>query len=172
MTTRRRMTAAVLTFAMLGAGGAGLAQDDLSVVVDPRADFSLFRTFKLIEGQIRSDRPELDNRLFEKKLATTIRAALISRGLVDAADRPDLTVHFSVTGQDVSTSQRGVGRGDGPRPLMFTVGMLVIDLMRPDDPTPVWRGVYRDDESTGSKLVQKLPEDATRLIDRYPKRRK
>jgi hypothetical protein len=28
--------------------------------------------------------------------------------------------------------------------------------------------VYRDDESTGSKLVQKLPEDAKKLLARYP----
>jgi hypothetical protein len=47
----------------------------------------------------------------------------------------------------------------------------VIDMKRPGDRDPVWRGVYRDDEQTGSKLVQKLPNDAKKLIERYPKLR-
>jgi len=50
-----------------------------------------------------------------------------------------------------------------------TIGTLVIDLKKPGDTTPVWRGVYRDDDSTRSKLVQKLPEDARKLIERFPK---
>jgi hypothetical protein len=47
-----------------------------------------------------------------------------------------------------------------PRPLWFTQGTLVIDLIRPGETSPVWRGVYRDDEMTGSRLMRKLPEDA------------
>ena len=47
-----------------------------------------------------------------------------------------------------------------------------IDLSRPNDTIPVWRGTYRDDENTGSKLMLKLPEDAKKLLARYPQRSK
>ena len=72
--------------------------------------------------------------------------------------------------RDFSTGVPTPARGIGPQPVRFTEGTLVIDLVRPGGPNPVWRGVYRDEESTGSKLMLKLPEDAKKLIDRYPRR--
>jgi hypothetical protein len=147
----------------------GLAADDLTISVDPRADLSAIRTFALRDGTIDSPRPELDNPLFLKKLATTIRAALSARGLTHAPDRPDVWVDYTVTGEDHSTTVRTPARGVGPQPLLFTEGTLIIDLIRPGETAPVWRGVYRDDERTGSKLVQNLPEDAKKLILKYPR---
>jgi hypothetical protein len=147
-----------------------VAADEMSVQVDPRATLSLFRTFALRAAEINSDRPELDNTLFVKKLGNTIRMALTARGLNEVADGPDLFVDYRLTGEDVSTSARGFTRGMGPRPLRFTQGTLVIDLTRPGETSAVWRGVYRDDEMTGSRLMQKLPEDARKLIARYPSR--
>lgn len=145
-----------------------LSADDLSVQVDPHANLSSFKTFAIREGKLAYARPELDNPLFEKRLAKTIRAGLTAKGLKDTAASPDLVVHFTLTGEDVSIGVRGMVRGAGPQPRRSTQGTLVIDLTRPGEQTPVWRGVYRDDESTGSKLVEKLPEDAKKLIDRYP----
>lgn len=164
----RRLAAAASVGLMLGA--VCLAADDLSVNVDPRADFSLFKTFALRDSKVDSPRPELDNSLFVKKLSVTIRAALTSRGLKEVTDQADLLVDFRVASEDITTSQRGGGRGIGPQPLRFTQATLVIDLTRPNYPAPVWRGVYRDDEMTGSKLVQKVPEDAKKLVARYPQR--
>jgi len=161
----------LLTFAMmLIATVAVRAADDISVQVDPHADFSRFSTFAIRGTKINSPRPELDNPLFVKKLNTTVRTALGTRGLKEAADQPDLLVNIVLSGEDVSTTQRGAIRGAGPMPLMYTEGTLTIELSRPGDPAPVWRGVYRDDEKTGSKLMAKLPDDARKLIDRYPKR--
>jgi hypothetical protein len=45
----------------------------------------------------------------------------------------------------------------------------VIDIFTRDGPAPIWRGVYQDDERTGSKLVNKLPEDARKLLAKYPR---
>jgi hypothetical protein len=149
---------------------AGLAADDLNVQVDPRANLAAFRTFTIRNGTVASERPELDNPLFEKKLRTTMRLALTARGLNETTDGADLVVDFMVLGEDFSTSQRGLVRGMGPRPLRFTQGTLTIDLSRSGEATPVWRGVYRDDEMTGSKLLLKLPEDAKKLIAKYPQR--
>ena len=151
----------------LALSAAQQPSDDFSVVVDPKADFSQFKTFAIRVGKIASDRPELDNSLFAKKLSKTIQAALVAKGLREVSGRPDLLVDYSITNEDISTTTRGGGRGIGPQPLRYTVGMLVIDLMRPGSPAPVWRGVYRDAESTGSKLMQKLPDDAKKLIAKY-----
>jgi hypothetical protein len=148
---------------------APVAGDELSVQVDPLADFSAFRTFALRTGKIDSPRPELDNSLFVKKLGTAIRAALTARGLTEATGRPDLIVDYVVTGEDFTMGVPTQTRGLGPQPVRFTEGTLVIDMTRPGDPNPVWRGAYRDDEPTGSKLVQKLPEDAKKLVDKYPR---
>ena len=149
------------------ASPAWLSADDLSVMVDPKADFSKFKTFAVRVGKIESNRPEIDNVLFAKRLTKTIRTALMAKGLKEASGRPDLLVDYSIGSEDINTTQRGGGRGIGPQPLRFTVGMLVIDMIRPGDQNPVWRGVYRDDEMTGSKLFQKLPEDARKLIGKY-----
>jgi hypothetical protein len=148
-------------------GSVSLSADDLSVMVDPKADFSKFKTFAVRVGKIESSRPEIDNVLFAKRLTKTIRTALMAKGLKEATGRPDLFVDYSIASEDINTTQRGGGRGIGPQPLRFTVGMLVIDMTRPGDQNPVWRGVYRDDEKTGSKLFQKLPEDARKLISKY-----
>ena len=141
--------------------------DDLNIVADPGADFSRFKTFAFRVGKIDSPRPEIDNPLFAKRMTKTIRAALATRGLREVVARPDLLVDFSISSGDVNTQQRGGGRGIGPQPLRYTVGLLTIDLSLPGNQTPVWRGVYRDGEMTGSKLMQKLPEDARKLIAKY-----
>jgi Domain of unknown function (DUF4136) len=148
------------------AGSAAVRADDLSVTVAPGVDFSTFKTFTIRHGTIDSGRPELDNPLFVKKLGKTIRTALEARGLTATTAQPDLVVDFTLTGEDFTTADRSPARGLGPQPRRFTEGTLVIDLSKPGDPDPLWRGVYRDEENTGSKLVQKVPDDARKLIDR------
>jgi hypothetical protein len=154
-----------------------LVADQMSIDFDPAADFSQFKTFAIGETKIQSLRPELDNPLFVKMLATAARTTLARRGLTEAPSGPHLVVSLRLSNEDVSTTQRGMampaapgmrGRGSGPQPVRFTEGTLVIELTRPGDGAPVWRGVYRDDERTGSKLVQRLPEDAKKLLERYP----
>jgi hypothetical protein len=150
--------------------------DDININYDPHVDFSVFKTFHVREKKITSARPELDNSLFVKMLERTIESALEAKGLTETEDLPGLFVDFRITGEDISTTRRGMpipgpgnrGRSTGPQPERYTLAALVIDLVRPGDPMPIWTGVYRDDESTGSKLVQKLPEDAKKLLARYP----
>lgn len=164
-----RLVAACVVFLL---GAAAVAADDLAVIADPNANFAEFKTFALRGQKIGSPRPELDNSLFVKKLSNTIRAALVERGLKEDAASPDLIVDYVLTGEDISLGVPGLVRGAGPQPLRYTEGTLVIDLSRPADTMPVWRGTYRDDESTGSKLMQKIPEDAKKLLARYPQRAK
>ena len=149
--------------------------DESSVQVDPTADFSALRTFAIRTQQVASRREELDNPIFLKKLAAVIRTSLIERGLTERADRPDVVVDFTVTGEEFGDVERRLIRGirGGPvrvsRPMRISEGTLVIDIFRRQEAEPIWRGVYRDDERTGSKLTSRLPEDAKRLLARYPK---
>ncbi len=176
MIVRRRL-ATIALGAMLGS--VLLRADDLSVNFDPNVDFSAFKTFKMREGVMESPRPELNNSLFVKILERTIERTLIARGMTEADNLPNLFVDFRITGEDVSTTRRGTsmlginglpvrGTSSGPQSVRYTSATLVIDLIRPGDPVPIWRGVYRDDEGTGSKLVKKLPEDAKKLLAKYP----
>ena len=173
----RRSIPSFVVSALLGS--ALLMADEMSVNFDPAVDFSRFKTFKVRERTIDSTRPELKNPLMEKMLERAIEAVLEAKGLTESDNLPGLFVDFRITNADISSSRPGTpmttgpsGRGQristGPQPVRFTEGTLVIDLVRPGDPVPVWRGVYRDDENTGSKLVQKLPEDAKKLLAKYP----
>jgi hypothetical protein len=45
------------------------------------------------------------------------------------------------------------------------------DLNAAGTAAPVWRGVYRDEQETGSKLVEKLPGAARELAATFPRRR-
>ena len=156
---------------------AVVVADESSVQADPTVDFSTLRTFSFRAQQIHSRREELDNPLFLKKLATAIRQGLIAKGLTETRDRPDVLVDFTIAGEDFGDAERRLVRGirGGPvairQPIRIAEGTLVIDVFRREtvDRDPVWRGVYRDDERTGSKLTRKLPEDATQLIAKYPK---
>ena len=157
---------------------AVILADESSVQADPTTDFSVLRTFSFRAQQVQSRREELDNPLFLKKLAAAIRRGLIAKGLTEARDRPDLLVDFTITGEDFGDAERRLVRGirGGPvairQPIRIAEGTLVIDVFKRDDSAPIWRGVYRDDERTGSKLTYKLPQDAMQLIAKYPKARR
>src|SRR5690349_21527266 len=112
-------------------GSAVALADEMNVSVDPKADFAAFRTFAFRDRKIDSDRPELDNRLFIKKLEATIRASLVARGVKEAGSGADLFVDFKLVGQDISTTVRTPARGVGPQSVRFTAGTLVIDMSRP-----------------------------------------
>jgi hypothetical protein len=144
------------------------AADDIAVQVDPRIDLATIRTFSMRTPTVHSPRPELDNPLLVKLLSRTIRAALESRGLTES-DTPDVVVDVTLTSEDIALGAPSRARGLGPRPERFTEGTLVIDLTPPAGASPIWRGTYRDEERTGSRLVRKLPEDARKLIGRFPR---
>jgi hypothetical protein len=166
-----RPTAAALFLAAIAGWATAVRADDWSVTQAPGIDLSAFKTFAVHDGTVDSGRPELDNPLFVKKLVKTIRAALEARGLKSSAAQADLVVDFTVRAEEFAVGERPPARGLGPQPVRFTEGTLVIDVSRSGTPDPVWRGVYRDDENTGSRLMQKLPDDARKLIDRFPKTR-
>ena len=160
---RRRLAA--LCFGAVVLAVAVMAQDFV-VNVAPLIDPSAFRTFAIRSGRVESARPEFDNPLLVKKLSSSIRAALTSRGLTETSDRPDLVVDYVLATEDINTISSEPPRG----PLRLMKVSLVIDLMAGGTAAPVWRGVYRDEQKIGSRLVEKLPEAARELAAKFPRR--
>lgn len=161
---------------------AVLAADDRSVLFDEDVDFSTFKTFTLRDGNIGSQRPELNSPITIKKITDTIRSALVTKGLKDTPGPSDLAVEFNVTAADFEIGPfgrvnplGGRGRGRGPAPTSqpdFTDATLVIDFRAGEHGTLVWRGVYNDTETSPAKLAEALPKDALNLLADYPPKRK
>src|SRR5688500_2873389 len=168
---------------------APLGADDHIVDFDIHFDFSRLRTFAIRDGKVNSARAELNNSLVIQNLRQSIRTALTARGMKETTGPPDVFVEFSVDGLDYSVGpfgratriegrgQRG-GRGRSGRvdpesadPPGFSEAILVVDLLAPQPELLIWRGVYRDNERNVSRLVQKLPDDAKKLIGEYPPNR-
>jgi hypothetical protein len=162
---------------------AALLADDHTVLFDRQVDYSRFRTFTIHDGDLKSRRPEFDNPIVIRNLASAIRAGLAAKGLKEAGDAADLHVEYHVRTADYDTNKWGVTRevndgsagrgrrGPGRSEIVqadFTDATLIVDFMAGKPRELVWRGVYRDDERTGAKLVEKLLTDATKLLAKYP----
>ncbi len=175
------MRIAAFALVIVALSASGLIADDHSVSFDEDVDFSIFKTFSLSAGRMRSDRPELNFPAVMTTLSDVVRTALRGHGLAEAAGRADLIVEHSVTGVDYSIGPGGRAnivrpgrRGSpSPGPVDFTEAVLVIDLKRSDSGALVWRGVYYDAEKDPQKLAAALSKDAAKLVSEYwPKRKK
>jgi hypothetical protein len=140
--------------------------DEHSVVFDDHTEFSKLKTFAIRDGKCDSTRPELNNPLYLKRLAETIRAALTAKGMRETAGQPDIFVDYRVVGTEVSTADRPSERLRGG--VLFAQGTVTVDLVRRDPKLLVWEGIYHDDESNGSKLAQSLASDIRKLLAKYP----
>ena len=57
--------------------------------------------------------------------------------------------------------------GTGPRPVLYTQGTLVIDMLDTSEAL-VWRGTYSDREQSGPRLSRNLSVSARKLLSKYP----
>jgi hypothetical protein len=174
-----------LLLATLSAPAAGVTADTHDVSFDDSVDFRALRTFAIASGQIVSEKPEIDNRLFRQRMEDSIRTTLVQKGLKEAGDLPDVTVTFHYSEKEVSGVERNgptripdspaargfVIPGSGPSPVMFIEGTLVIDLVGASG-NLLWRGTWREQEQSGPKLSSKLSGDARKLLREFPPRRK
>jgi len=140
--------------------------DEHSIVFDEHTDFSRLTTFAIRDGKCDSSRPELNNPLYLKKLAETIRAALTDKGMKETSDQPDIFVDYRIAGTEVSTVDQPSERRRGG--VLYAQGTVTVDVVRSNPRLLVWEGIYHDDESNGSKLAQSLPLDIKKLLSKYP----
>jgi len=164
-----------------------LRADDYNVDLDKSVDYSKLKTFLIRPGKMDSGRQELNNSLVLKKITDSIRAVLLSKGLTEVTAQPNVIVEFTVSGADYYVGPGGIARpiaaslgNPGPRgsrgpegsgerdPVDFSIGTLVIDVNVTQPTRLIWRGVYHDNEDNSFKLGQKLPEDAKKLLSKYP----
>jgi hypothetical protein len=169
--------------------------DDHNVDLDKSVDFSKLKSFTIRPGKIDSSRQELNNAIVLEKITDAVRTTLLSKGLTEVSDQPDVIVEFTAIGVDYNIGPGGVAnpinasRGDrggsrgalGPNgtgergPVDFSIGTLVVDVKAVKTTPPsslIWRGVYHAKEKNSAKLGQKFPEDAKKLLTEYPGRKK
>jgi hypothetical protein len=162
----------------------GVAAEGASVTFQAGVNFGAFRSFALVDGQIYAKKPEIDNRLFRQRMADAIRAALVSKGLKEVAQNPDVMVTYQVSDGDYSEVNRGAnlqvpGNGNRggymvpipPAPVLYTEGTLIVDVSNASN-TLVWRGTYRDRETKSPSLSRNLSVDARKLLAKYPPKSK
>jgi hypothetical protein len=58
--------------------------------------------------------------------------------------------------------------GTGPIPELYTEGTLIISIRSTATNAVVWRGTYRDEERSGPRLAESLPENAAKLLSKFP----
>ena len=162
---------------------ATLLADDHVVLFDEDVDFSVFKSFIVGGGQMKSDRAELKFPAVMSALAEAIRTGFAARSLKESSDRSDLMVDFIVTGVDYAIGpfgranivSGGRGRRGAPGAGMavdFTEATLVIDVKDMRTSTLIWRGVFHDTENDARKLADALPRDAATLVAQYPPKKK
>jgi len=143
---------------------------------DPSTDFLKFHTFTIRQGDIQAKSPELKSPLVRKKIEDSIRSQLEAKGLREVSGRPDLVVNFRFGAADKRQMESFPtgrwGRGRRVETFRFTEGTLVVNLMDTEGRDLVWRGVYRDDESSPAKISNKLPDDIKKLFSDFPPKRK
>jgi hypothetical protein len=171
--------------AIILAPAIGTTADTHDVNFIASVDFGALKTFAIRSGQITSEKPEIDNRLFRQRMEDSIRAALLQKGLQEAGSHPDMTVTWSYGDKNVSGVERTgptripdtaqargyVVPGAGPSPTMYTEGTLVIDVLDASN-SLVWHGTWRDQEQSGPTLSRNLSDDAMKLLREFPPRRK
>ena len=160
-----RMRALLLLFVIV-MSSAVLVADEHSITFDEHTEFAKLRTFTIRNGKCDSTRPELNNPLYLKKIADTIRNALTARGLKEIADRPDLFVDYRISGTELSTADQPSQRLRGGD--LYVEGTVTLDLVRREPSLLVWEGIFHDTEDNGSKLAQKFPKDVKKLLSKYP----
>jgi len=166
--------------------------DDHNVDYDKSVDFSKLIKFVIRPGKIDSSRQELNNAIVLERITDAVRAALLSKGLMEDAAQPDVIVEFTASGVDYNVGPGGIAnpinasRGDrggsrgalGPDgtgergPVDFSIGTLVVDVKTAQPSSLIWRGVYHDNEKNSAKLGQKFPDDAKKLLAEFPGRKK
>jgi hypothetical protein len=179
-----------LLSALLLLSSVVLLADDHHVDFDKAMNFSKFKTFSVGNGRINSGRPELNNSLVSKGIADAIRAELTARGLTEKTTKADIVVEFTATGLDYTVGPggrasvigasrgdangrgRGRGRAELDEPVDFSEGTMVVDISTTEPHSLVWRGVYHDKEKNSPKLAKKFPDDAKKLFEKYPVKKK
>lgn len=161
---------------MAAAVPALLCAQKVTVDFDPTFEFTSLKTFHIVNGQINTKNPSLNNDLVRKRIEEDIRKKLVERGLAEAPSNADLNVRFLLGAANRREVERYPAgwRGLGTRSVAvrYTEGTLVIDLRDPKRQELVWRAVAVADNRDPSKIQSKLDDMVKKAFDKYPPKKK
>lgn len=155
--------------------GQSLAQK-ITVEFDQGANFSSYKTYSFLKGQLNSNNPALNNDLVKKQIEADIDQNLMAKGLTKDENSPDLHVVYTL-GSERETeleSYPAGWRGWGTRVVRvpYTEGTLVINLRDHHTHSLVWRGIARQDTDDPTKIEGKLGEMVKKTLAKYPPKAK
>jgi hypothetical protein len=148
----------------------------VTVEFDHSADFHHYKTFALRDGKLNSRNPALNSELVKKQIDDDISRDLVSRGLQEVTDNPDLNVVYNFgSSRKVEREAYPAGwRGWGTRVVRvpYAEGTLVIDLRDTKTHSLVWRGIATEDKGDASKIEGKLNDMVKKSLEKYPPKKK
>ncbi|HVV17278.1 MAG TPA: DUF4136 domain-containing protein [Polyangia bacterium] len=151
---------------------------------DHAANFSQYRTFKLVGGTLLVNGvPDKGNTLVKRRIEDALRAALIAKGLTETLGRPDLLVgyHAGARSRTEIETMPTYGPNLGPYwyggwwgpgfqdwwTRTYEEGTLVIDLVDASRHALVWRA-YASTEVNPPVSEQKIREAVDKAFEHYP----
>src|SRR5579862_4301197 len=142
----------------------------VTIESDDTVDFSQYKTFSIVNGELNAKSAALNNDLIHRKIEENIRKRLTEKGLTEVSTRPDLNVRFNLGAprrneRDVVA----VGPYGGVRRVrvVYTDGTLVIDLRDTSRKELVWRSQAVDSESDASKIAGHLDDMVKKSFEKY-----
>jgi hypothetical protein len=159
----------VLVLALLP--GQAVAQK-ITVEFDQAADFTKYKTFTFLNGQLRSNNPALNSELVKKQIEADIVKDLATKGLTKVDGPSDLNVVYQFGSQrDSEVEAYPAGwRGMGTRVVHVpsNEGTLVVNLRDRSTHSLVWRGIASVEESDANKIEGKLDDMVQKIVAKYP----
>jgi Domain of unknown function (DUF4136) len=148
----------------------------VTIEFDESRDFSQYKTFHILDGQLNSKNPSLNNDLVRKQIENDIRKRLTEKGLTEADGPHDLNVRYSLgSARRTEVEAYPAGwRGLGTRRVAvhYSEGTLIFDLRDTKSRQLVWRAIAIEDKSDPMKLVGKLDDMVKKSADKYPPKKK
>src|SRR5581483_10740243 len=128
-----------------------LLAQKVNVEFDESADFTHYKTFHIIDGQLNAKAAALNSDLTKRNIENEIRKRLTEKGLTEVQSNPDLNVRFSLGSarrNEVETYPAG-WRGLGTRRVRvpITQGTLVINLRDTARKELVWRAIAVEEKN-------------------------
>ncbi len=149
-----------------------LLAQKVNVEFDESADFTHYKTFHIIDGQLNAKAAALNSDLTKRNIENEIRKRLTEKGLTEVQSNPDLNVRFSLGSarrNEVETYPAG-WRGLGTRRVRvpITQGTLVINLRDTARKELVWRAIAVEEKNDPMGISKHLDDMVKKAIEKYP----
>jgi hypothetical protein len=167
---------AVLACAVTLCAARGSIAQKVTVEFDHTADFSLYKTFAIRDGQLNSRNAALNSELVKKRIEADIERSLAAKGLMEVSGKSDLDVRYtfgSARKAEVESYPAGwYGMGTRYIRVPYAEGTLVIDLRDPTTRSLVWRGIASEEKRDATKIEAKLDDMVKKPLEKYPPKAK